>query len=81
MTAALGWVNKAAAGPLTCDQAIVGEWKGRPSSVATPIFSPASVAPLTAAHWEGRLVYTRAAALLLQSIRLFVTPPVDGRDI
>jgi uridine kinase len=36
-----------------------------PVSLATPIFSPASVAPLTAAHWEGRQIYARSLGLVL----------------
>ena len=36
-----------------------------PVSLATPILSPATVAPLTAAHWEGRQIYARSVGLLL----------------
>ena len=45
-----------------------------PVSLATPIFSPASVAPLTAAHWEGRQIYARSLGLVLLEAAQRVAP-------
>jgi uridine kinase len=36
-----------------------------PVSLATPILSAATVAPLTVAHWDGRQIYARSVGLLL----------------
>jgi uridine kinase len=45
-----------------------------PVSLATPVFSPASVAPLTAAHWEGRQIYARSLGLVLLEAAQRVAP-------
>ena len=45
-----------------------------PVSLATPIFSSGSVAPLTTAHWEGRQIYARSVGLLLLEAAHRVAP-------
>jgi uridine kinase len=51
----------------------------KPVSLTTPICASTAVAPLTAADWEGRLVYTRAAALLLLEAAHAVAPEREVR--
>ncbi len=51
----------------------------KPVSLSTPICAPTSIAPLTAAHGEGRHVYTRAAALLLLEAAHAVAPEMVVR--
>ncbi|MBI5067751.1 MAG: cyclic nucleotide-binding domain-containing protein [Deltaproteobacteria bacterium] len=50
----------------------------KPVSLTTPICAPTAVAPLTAADWEGRHVYTRSAALLLLEAAHAAAP---GREV
>jgi len=45
-----------------------------PVSLATPILSAGTVAPLTAAHWEGRQIYARSVGLLLLEAASRVAP-------
>jgi len=51
----------------------------KPVSLTTPICAPTSIAPLTAGHWEGRHVYTRAAALLMLEAAHTVAPEREVR--
>jgi len=51
----------------------------KPVSLSTPICAPGAIAPLTAAHGEGRHVYTRAAALLLLEAAQAVAPEREVR--
>jgi uridine kinase len=51
----------------------------KPVSLATPIFTDTSVAPLTVRHWEGRQIYAHSVALLLLEAAHRVAPGVGVR--
>jgi len=67
--------------PAEVDGALVvaGLLGQKPVSLATPIFADSAVAPLTAADWEGRHVYTRSAGLLLLEAAHGVDPALRVR--
>jgi uridine kinase len=47
------------------DLVVAGLLGQKPVSLSTPIFSDASVAPLTVSHWDGRQIYAHSVGLLL----------------
>jgi len=51
----------------------------KPVSLSTPLFSDATVAPLTVAHLEGRQIYTHTVGLLLLSAASRVAPDLVVR--
>jgi uridine kinase len=47
------------------DLVVAGLLGQKPVSLATPLFTDTSVAPLTLRHWEGRQIYAHSVGLLL----------------
>ena len=51
----------------------------KPVSLATPIFTDTSIAPLTIRHWEGRQIYAHSVGLLLLEAAHQVAPRLRVR--
>jgi uridine kinase len=51
----------------------------KPVALSTPIFTDAAVAPLTAAHWEGRQIYAHSVGLLVLEAAQQVAPGLRVR--
>jgi uridine kinase len=51
----------------------------KPVSLATPIFTGATIAPLTVGHWEGRQIYAHSVGLLLLEAAHEVAPGLRVR--
>jgi uridine kinase len=51
----------------------------KPVSLTTPVITDASVAPLTASHWEGRQIYAHSLGLLLLEAAHQVAPELRVR--
>ncbi|HUL57878.1 MAG TPA: cyclic nucleotide-binding domain-containing protein [Anaeromyxobacteraceae bacterium] len=51
----------------------------KPVSLATPIFTDTSIAPLTVDHWEGRPIYASSVALVLLEAAREVAPELRVR--
>ena len=51
----------------------------KPVSLATPVFTDTSVAPLTVDHWEGRQIYAHSVGLLLLEAALEAAPGLEVR--
>ncbi len=67
--------------PAEVDGAVVvaGLLGQKPVSLATPVITETSVAPLTASHWEGRQIYAHSLGLLLLEAAHQVAPRLHVR--
>src|SRR5512133_314583 len=61
------------------DLVVAGLLGQKPVSLSTPIFTDATVAPLTASHWEGRQIYAHSVGLLLLEAAHRVAPGLRVR--
>ncbi|HET8732961.1 MAG TPA: nucleoside kinase, partial [Anaeromyxobacteraceae bacterium] len=61
------------------DPVVAGLLGQKPVSLATPVFSATTVAPLTLSHWEGRRIYASSLGLLLLEAAQQVAPDLPVR--
>ncbi|ABS28031.1 cyclic nucleotide-binding domain-containing protein [Anaeromyxobacter sp. Fw109-5] len=67
--------------PAEVDGALVvaGLLGQKPVSLATPVFTDSTVAPLTLRHWEGRAIYAHSVGLLLLEAAHTLAPSLHVR--
>jgi uridine kinase len=61
------------------DLVVAGLLGQKPVSLATPVFTDTTIAPLTLSHWEGRQIYSRSLGLLLLEAAHQVAPGAPVR--
>ncbi len=61
------------------DLVVAGLLGQKPVSLATPIFTETSIAPLTVRHWEGRQIYAQSVGLVLLEAAHQVAPSLRVR--
>jgi uridine kinase len=61
------------------DLVVAGLLGQKPVSLATPVFTDTTVAPLTVSHWEGRQIYAHSLGLLLLEAAHAVAPELPVR--
>ncbi|GAO04081.1 cyclic nucleotide-binding domain-containing protein [Anaeromyxobacter sp. PSR-1] len=61
------------------DLVVAGLLGQKPVSLATPVFTDTTVAPLTVSHWEGRQVYAHSLGLVLLEAAHQVAPALRVR--
>jgi uridine kinase len=61
------------------DLVVAGLLGQKPVSLATPIFTDTSIAPLTVRHWEGRQIYAHSVGLVLLEAAHQVAPGLRVR--
>ncbi|BDG02637.1 cyclic nucleotide-binding domain-containing protein [Anaeromyxobacter oryzae] len=61
------------------DPVVAGLLGQKPVSLATPVFTETTVAPLTLSHWEGRQIYVHSLGLLLLEAAHQVAPGIPVR--
>ncbi|WP_277958111.1 cyclic nucleotide-binding domain-containing protein [Anaeromyxobacter oryzisoli] len=61
------------------DLVVAGLLGQKPVSLATPVFTDTTIAPLTLSHWEGRQIYSRSLGLLLLEAAHQVAPAIAVR--
>ncbi|HSN14163.1 MAG TPA: cyclic nucleotide-binding protein, partial [Anaeromyxobacteraceae bacterium] len=61
------------------DLVVAGLLGQKPVSLAAPVFTDTSVAPLTVRHWEGRQIYARSVGLVLLEAAHQVAPGLHVR--
>ncbi len=61
------------------DLVVAGLLGHKPVSLATPVFTDSSVAPLTLGHWEGRQIYAHSLGLLLLEAAHRIVPDLRVR--
>lgn len=61
------------------DLVVAGLLGQKPVSLATPVFTDTTVAPLVLSHWEGRQVYSHSLGLLLLEAAHQIAPHLEIR--